>query len=492
MPVSAFLDRLLHGRHIPSPETGWTSGQADALAAQRPLRRTTCITWSPNGALRLRPRMQAGTTCLTIGCGHDFEAVRVGMPLAAAAPVPAFETIAACVSSSWGDRFNPLGGHTPVLLRAATHGSSGGLPEADNGYTPATGMDDARGEAQQPSAGSRFATERTPTGPTGDNHFPDIPLWAWTEWTPLSSAPPDPETGLRVLMLRAYAPEGGDVVFANGQFEGYRGERAVNHGFDVWMGGVNNGWDLSDFRNFDVPPLLVNNPVNGTPLVAVQLRTRVAGIVGMVSGDSHQSGAATTAQANGFLLQAMTRLGSAHAGQIPFGIVNDAFGGARSREFLGRTCARLADIQPSFVVLPGWSYNDHLAGGDATEIDEAFCQNLSSAIAAVRSVGALPIILTPFPRNPEALDSRLLWAWLMQRERILRLGGEGEEVIDASVLLGERYPTQGGKALGGLYVPGLTADEMHPNDAGHARIADALVAIITRRLRTDEDITAGQ
>jgi hypothetical protein len=449
--VTTLLDRLfaLVGHQPARP-----GARTEPAGLQQVLRRTNCITWSPNGTLRLRPRTLAGTACLAIGCGHDFDAIRVGMPVAASAPAPAFDTLLACVSSNWSDGFNPDGGHTPVRLR---------LAEATD-------------------SAHRFAPEAAAVGPSGDNHFPDIPLWAWTEWTPLASAPPDPSTGLRVLMIRAHAPEGGDVVFANGQFQLYRDDVAANHGFEVWMGGVNNGWDLTDFRVFKPELLLVNNPVNGTPMVSVQFRTRVAGIVGMSSGDSHQSGTATNSQMNGFLLQATTLLGAAHVGRIPFGLVNDAFGGARSPEFFARTRARLDDIQPSYVVLPGWSYNDHQPGSDPAEIDGALFDRLEVTAAAVRTAGALPIFLTPFPRNSEAMTEPLLRAWLIQRDRILRLGRSGEEVIDAADLLGARHTARRDGELVGSYLPGLSNDGIHPNDAGHGRIADALVAIINRHL----------
>jgi lysophospholipase L1-like esterase len=449
--VTTLLDRLFS---LVARQPARRGARAQPPRLQPALRRTNRITWSPNGTLRLRPCTWPGTTCLTIGCGHDFDAIRIGMPLAASAPAPAFDTLVACASSAWGDRFNPVGGHPLVSLQLADP------------------VDPAR----------RFAPEPPPVGPTGDNHFPDIPLWGWTEWTPIASAPPDPSTGLRVLMIRAYAPEGGDVVFANGQFGAYRGDDVTNHGFDVWMGGVNNGWDLTDFRAFEPAPLLVNNPVNGTPLVAVQFQTRVPGIVGLSSGDSHQSGTATNSQMNGFLLQATTLLGAAQVGRIPFGIVNDAFGGARSEEFFARTRDRLSDIQPSYVVLPSWSYNDHQPGHDPEDVDRAFFDRLEATASAVRTAGALPIFLTPFPRNREAMTEPMVRAWLIQRDRILLLGRNGEEVIDAARLLGTQELAGPDAELSGTYLPGLSNDGMHPNDAGHGRIADALVAIINRRL----------
>ena len=85
----------------------------------------------------------------------------------------------------------------------------------------------------------------------------------------------------------------------------------------------------------------------------------------------------------------------------------------------------------------------------------------------MRDAGAVPIFLTPFPRDAAFMTPAVLTTWLAQREAVLAMSASGELVLDAASVLGEQIDGR----LTGTFRGGLSTDTMHPNDAGHAVVA---------------------
>ena len=421
--------------------------------ASKQLSRRTLVTWLPNSFL-MKSLAPAGTFCLTTGCSSDFRRVRVGMPSLGPAPF-AFDRIAIRASDSWNDYFNPIGTGQVCMLRAAP-----AVRDLD--------MDrDAEGQILVSSGPNRENDSR-----------PLVAKWTWTEWVDIASGAPDPATDMRVLMVRGHSSSPQPLTFANGQFEDHRNRPDITCGFEHWIGGINNGRDLTDFSYMDAATLLSNNPVNGTPFAAVQFDTLVAGIVGYTTGDSHQSGTTTQSQFNSFLIQYMSRLGQELVGLIPVGIATDACGGLRSDEFFAKTDALLDEVRPSFVVLPGCSYNDHVGQESAAEVNAQFLLRLEGAARRAATTGATVMFLTPFPFGASRLTPELLASWRDCRAAIMARADLGEIVIDAAAILGTI--THG--ELDCSYRPDLTTDGIHPNDFGHAALADALDAALRPRV----------
>ena len=78
--------------------------------------------------------------------------------------------------------------------------------------------------------------------------------------------------------------------------------------------------------------------------------------------------------------------------------------------------------------------------------------------------------------------------WWNLRNTILGWRLQGALVIDAGAALGR----MDGSRLTGTYLPGLSDDDIHPNDAGHARVAKELVLLIknTAGLHRDNKVTS--
>jgi hypothetical protein len=428
------------------------------------LRRTHRYTFAPNGWFQTAVSEATGlwgTQFLTIGCPDAFHAVRLGFAnISGSAYV--IPRIVVCPSTTWNDYANPTGDIRPVVLTTAFRGA-----------------DDSR-LVTIPDAPHRLRVEANvidaASGETG------IPAWSWTDWCSVTSADPDPLTGMRVLMVRHTVDcnDGAAVTFTNGTFRDWTGQPAVNGGYDYFCGGVKNGSDRTGFEYANPKVLPSNMMVNGSFVAAVQFLTGTAGIIGMTTGDSHHQGTTTTGSFNNYLAQTTIALRAAGEGGGPFGWANCAVGGARSQQFFPYLDQLLRSVAPSYVVLPGWTANEPGPTGLADETaDDRFFARLLIAAETVRNAGAVPIWLTPFPRDTAFMDTVRLAGWQRLRQAILALRRSGELVVDAAPVLGAMRDG----ALDGTYRTEASDDEIHPNDRGHALVGALLTDAVQELLR---------
>ncbi len=222
-----------------------------------------------------------------------------------------------------------------------------------------------------------------------------------------------------------------------------------------------------------------NQLTPGTMFPMVQFLTCKPGISAIVTGDSHAQGTSTTEQFFSFMFAATTALGEAFLHRIPFSMANCAVGGMGSEEFFARLAMLIQPVQPSYVVLPGWTYND--ATGE-TKADQAamniFLARLLTAAESCTVSGSLPVIVTPFPRNADAMTPVQLTPWHWLRKTLLDLDDSSIVVIDATSILGHRV----NGIFDGTYLPSTSVDQMHPSNDGHVRVAQALVDTLVGRL----------
>ena len=265
------------------------------------MRRTRRYTIAPNGWFQTAISEGTGlwgTQFLTVGCPDDFYAVRLGF--ANIAPTAyAIPRIVVCPSTTWNDYSNPTGDHKPTTLT-----------------TVFGGADDSR-LVTAPDAPYRLRVGPNLTDPSSGETT--VPAWSWTDWCPVTNASPDPQTGMRVLMIRHTLDrnDGGLVTFANGTLRGWTGDPSVHGGYDYFCGGVKNGTDRTGFEHANPAVLPANMIVNGSFVAAVQFLTPIAGIVGVTTGDSHHQGTSTSGSFNSYLAQATYRYEAPKMGAFP-------------------------------------------------------------------------------------------------------------------------------------------------------------------------------
>jgi len=259
------------------------------------------------------------------------------------------------------------------------------------------------------------------------------------------------------------------------------GYPSLNRGFDCFIGGVKFNFDFVTRPAVPSGELALketwihNQLTTGSLFPIVQFKTKNPGAVGITTGDSHHQGTTATDQVAGYLYRATTTLGSGYVGRVPFGMVNCAFGGARSNQFFPRFEGLLSAVEPSYAVLPGWTYTDcnGAVHADATAV-ERFTQRLFEVVDLCRRSNVVPIVLTPLPRSPASMTSVQLAPWRALREKILDMRLSGIPVLDVTALVGAKS----GGEFTGTYLPSLSNDEMHPNDSGHFIIASRLVDLL--------------
>jgi hypothetical protein len=437
---------------VTSNDTATSISQYQSFTPTRRLRKSRRVTYMLNGWLEpiWLDSQAGGTTCLAIGCPDDFVAVRVGFANINETPWR-LTKMSGRASSSFSDYVNPTGS-APWVYFTCRDG----------------GLDSERVRAPE-NHSSEIIVSPVPFGTSSDADTP--PRWTWTDWAPIGSLAPDTQCGLRVLMLRALVPSEQTVCYSVGQLRSLLGNKAINSGFECFIGGLKFDMDrVSTPDGIESTQTWIDNQLTvGSMFPAVQFLTKNSGITALLVGDSHQQGTSTTEQVTNFLYRAVTSAIPGHLGSIPLGFVNAAQGGLTSSQFFARMAALLDPVRPSFVVLPGWTYND--ATGDVHGDQMAmslFFAKLLAASEMCETRGIVPVFTTPFPRDSEHMGSVQLKPWLWLRHQILSLSKTGSIVLDTSELLSRR--NSGG--LEGTYRLEYSTDGAHPDDAGHSRIAE--------------------
>ena len=393
-----------------------------------------------------------GTACLTIGCPDDFYAVRLGFPNILPDAWRLTKVIGRA-SEAFNDFVTPTGPSPWVTFKSAS--VTGNAASGRDNHNPATEIS---------VAGKAVSDPR------------DI-AWSWTDWAPIASVAPTQANGLRPLFLRALIPSEQTISYAVGQLRTLLGMRAINHGFDTFIGGIKFNFDR------------VSNPASGESTVTwfdnqlavgslfpmVQFVTKNPGVTGLIVGDSHQQGTSTTEQFTNFAFRAVTSVMQDHIGSVPLGFVNTAVGGLSSAQSFRRMMELIDEVRPSYVVLPGWTYNDQTGDISADRrAMETFFGRLLMAIDQCEARGILPVLMTPLPRDAESMGPAQLGPWQWLRAEILEMERRGAVVLDATALLG----SMSFDMPDGTYRPEFTSDNMHPNDDGHAAASDLLVRIL--------------
>ena len=408
-----------------------------------PMKKTRRTSYMVSGwieSLRL-DKEGGGTACLTVGCPDDFYAVRLGFPNIS--------------PDAWR--------LTKIIGRAS---------EAFNNFVTPTGP---APWVTFMSSDERPVEEICVLGkPPSDRR--DI-AWTWTDWAPIASVAPAQPNGLRALFLRALVPSEQTVSYAVGQLRTLLGNRALNHGFDNFLGGIKFNFDrVSNPDSEETTGTWIDNQLAaGSLFPLVQFMTKNPGLTGLVVGDSHQQGTSTTEQFTNFVFRAVTKIMPDHIGSVPLGFVNTAVGGLTSAQAFRRMMELIDEVRPSYAILPGWTYNDQTGDVRADRrAVETFFARLLMAIEQCEARGVLPVLMTPLPRDAESMGPAQLEPWHWLRAEILEMGRRGAVVLDATALLGRTSFDK----LDGTYRPEFTSDNMHPNDDGHAAAAGLLVPLL--------------
>jgi hypothetical protein len=290
-----------------------------------------------------------------------------------------------------------------------------------------------------------------------------VPNIAWTDWTPITAIPPDDGSGRPILFLRAAFPAWVAPRCCNGVFR-FSGTPAA-HGRDMVFT-YRGGHDLAT----SPAAMPANQGAFGvSPFYCVQYLSKTRGATVLWGGDSHYAGDTSIGSIDAFPLQSCLALSTP---ERPLAAANYAWSGSPSLIFMPILEHMLQACRPQIVILQGWTAND----GPAKAAIDAYAARVMSLADQVVQLGAVPVLVTRFPRiNLAQRPAELALAdhW---RERELTLNKPTMPVLDAPAVLDD-------PAHPGAYRPGLSNDSVHPNTAGHAALAQALTPILQTLLR---------
>lgn len=140
-------------------------------------------------------------------------------------------------------------------------------------------------------------------------------------------------------------------------------------------------------------------------------------------------------------------------------VVNQSVPGSSSADSLERFDRDVLPHQPAFVFLATSIVNDRVLADPAGAL-ERYTANTAALIERVRQTGAIPILLTMYPHNAySAAHLDVLRRWTEFAE------SSGWPVFNFMSAVSDQE---------GRWLRGLTADGVHPVDAGHRQMLESI------------------
>ena len=223
----------------------------------------------------------------------------------------------------------------------------------------------------------------------------------------------------------------------------------------------------------EVPELdAVPPPAKGRSLLyGLQLICRRPGITVQMVGDSIGSGYGGATNHTGFAQLAAARLSSA---ALPVHFLQSGTYAQPSAGFYQAAARDLEVSRVGIAIIQTWSGNDVHAAMSASRAQVAADTAWYAAQrygALLRARGGVPIWLGAVPQRTKCGGAAQDAARLSSVTRCRQLAAAGEFVVDLDALLGD-----GGSPTG--YLPAFSEDQLHPNQAGHDRIAAVLAPML--------------
>ncbi len=366
----------------------------------------------------LGPLIGPSTFCLAMRLEDIPTAIRIGFANDIALDYR-IAAVAACLSSSYGDGVNPAG----------------------RGIWSTLGSGDGRSLLVPGNGGG-----------------PRVPNWAWTDWAPISGPLPDDGSRRPILFLRVTTPAW-SYPRCGPTAEGFNDTPAAS-GRNI----VSRICFNTDAATAPGPAVHNAGPWSASPFACVQYRSERRGATVLWGGDSHFAGDTTTASINAFPLQSCLVLSTP---ERPVSPANYAWGGSPSLVFMPILEHVVEACRPDVAVLQGWTANDGPSEAAAT----AYAARVDRLAAHCVSLGILPVTVTRFSRETLAGNSAERRVADRLRQEQLVSARPNRPVLDATPLLDD-------PAHPGAFQPGLSRDGIHPNDAGHGRVAAAFTAML--------------
>lgn len=288
----------------------------------------------------------------------------------------------------------------------------------------------------------------------------------WSDWITLPHVTRDDGQAGSIITVAAYISTSGTItILGNGSSDNYAAW-ATKTSRKVMLR-YNDGDCITTPANFTSTTNRIQCPIVGIQYAARGVVRNV-----MAVGDSITDGRGTYI-GGGHVYEACTTISDVNRVAVEYS--NFAWPGLSSSAYItlaSDALTALAGYLPDVMVVPNYSPNDATTTPSQSSVDTGAARALRMAMDAARQ-GVTPIIWTGIPTNPALYDMNSLDAFRVAKnlECTTTWAARGLHIVDTST------PMSGAIDGDGQYpiASGLTSDNIHPNDAGIAVMATALV-----------------
>jgi len=274
-----------------------------------------------------------------------------------------------------------------------------------------------------------------------------------------------------IAYVRLYLPTAGSAAQCLHQSGDYSQISGLTKGamyVNRWAGD-----GVSVIANYSPGAGRLDSPIWGFEFLC---RGQVVGVVAV--GDSITAGTGSTILRRNWAERAAIT-NSATGSIVAFGSANGGFPGQTSSQYVLRALDLITALTPPVMVYSPWTPNDFPgAGGPVTAtVINLMRANLAKFVAACRAVGTLPVIWTGLPCPSKGINAASDQLRKDFNAEIRATYGTQVIVWDADAVM-----SNGASPAG--FLPGMSADDLHPTDAGYDALAakfwlDALGPVVS-------------
>lgn len=296
--------------------------------------------------------------------------------------------------------------------------------------------------------------------------------YLWSDWITLPHVPRDDGQAGSIITVAAYVSTAASItILGNGGSDNYAAW-ATKPSRKVMMR-YNDGDCITTPANFTSTTNRIQSPIIGIQYVARGVVRNV-----LACGDSITDGRGTYIGGS-FAYDACTTISDATKVAVEYS--NMAWAGTASNTYmtlLDEALAALAGYLPHVAILPNYSPNDAAAAPTQASVDAGAARALRMAASAARQ-GVKPLIWTGIPTNPALYNMGAADGFRVAKnaETLTEWAARGLDVVDMATPMS-------GTIAGGQYpiAAGLSADNIHPNDAGNTVMAGVLAPKLKQML----------
>lgn len=314
--------------------------------------------------------------------------------------------------------------------------------------------------------GATFSGASTVTQAAGDAANPPL---TWTDWISVQSVARTDGGIFPLLYVQSFVPAAGNNTTVHGTAGSIATITADPAGRIGWTYSVTG----------DAVGSTVSSAARDvTHFGVIQYLARGKVITVAAFGDSITAGSSAIRAYQSWSYKACATISDTYG--IPVQYANCGWAGQTTAQILARLTYNLQQLTPDVVLLPAFSPNDASPPTAASIATQRY--NMMQAINLCRQYGAVPIIWTGLPKSSTSTTS----AWTQAADDLRKALNSSVladyakfcVTMDLASVIGDGSSPERIRSAALGYPADLSADWLHPNDAGYTAMATVAVPAI--------------